>query len=260
MQYFKNAILYSRYYILFLLYLYIVKKQKIKNFLKHHLSLFLFSIFFSGFFVWVIFASVVFSETAISPQTSVWTWSYNSEIEIKEEWASFSWAYYVNKWNDSAVIWNYFRWYYYDSVFWFFKLDWSSNPSNNVRVYGSTNKCSTWYWYKLAWKAESKYVWFIDFAYNSNAFVYYCLDDNKLYGKAYWKNIWYQNFEWISLELIADVETLVEEVNSDIFINDDTSINEINPWWAWSNAWNNSLGWDIFHVDDSKESIFYIIK
>ena len=235
-----------------------MKKQKIKKILKFPYNILVASVFSLGFSIWILFA-VVFTELPISWQTASWTWSYGSKVLIKDE-VTNSWAYYVNKGNNSSVIWNYFKWYYFDSLFWYFRLDWSTNLRDNVRIVDSTSKCSTGYWYRLDWKAKWWLSWYIDFWYNKDTFVYYCLNDNKLYGRAYQKYIWFQDFDWIALEVLPNVESLIEKVNSDIFINDDTSINIINSWWKGSNASESSLWWDIFHIKDTRESIFYIIK
>lgn len=243
-----------------------MKKQKIKKLLKLYKKIIITLVFLLWFGVWTIFG-VLFTEYEITAQTATWTWSYNSKVIIEDE-STGSWAYYVNQRNNSTIIWNSFSGYYYDSVYWYFKLDWSEDINDNVRIVDSTNKCSTWYWYKLDWFALWWWAWFIDFWHNSNTFVYYCLDDNKMYGTAYWKHIWYQDFEWISLEILVDVETLVEHVTEDtIFINDNSKIDDIIlPTWKisnlpkTSNASNNQLWWDVFNIDDTKESIFYIIK
>jgi len=234
-----------------------MKKQKRKKFLELYKKIIFVLIFIFGFWIWFVFAS--FSQKAISNQTATWTWSFDSKINIMYQNTN-SGSYYINDWNNSTIVWDYLKWYYFDSVYWYFKFDWSTDPLENVRIIGSTNKCSSWYWYKFDWKAKWWYAGFIDFWYDANTFIYYCLNDNKIYGRAYWKYIWYQDFNWISLE-IAGVEDLAEKVKSDIFINDTSQIdNIIKPTWQNSNAWQSQLWWNTFKLDDTKESIFYIIK
>ena len=241
-----------------------MKKQKRKFFFTFYKKVIFILIFVLWFSLWIAFAVVVFKETIIVNQTASWTWSYNSKISFRTEaiTPTWTWAYYINQWNNSSIIWNSFSGYYYDSIYWYFKLDWSSDIEDNVRITESTNKCTTGYWYKLDWKAKWWWAGFIDFWYDDNTFVYYCMDDNKMYGRSYGEYIWYQDFEWITLEILPDVESLVEYVTEkDIFINDKSTIDNItSPTWKTSNAWNNELWWDKFDIDDTKESIFYIIK
>lgn len=169
---------------------------------------------------------------------------------------------YVNKGNNSTVIGNYFQWYYYDSSAWFFRLDWSSDTSENVRIIGSTGACPSWYGYKLWGYAYSETVGFIDFDYNSTVFVYYCEVDKTLHGFAYGELIWFQNFEGIGFEIIPNIGTVAElTTSSGTFVNDTTSISDVVTFtWATSNYDYNTIGWDTFNIDTTEESIFYIIK
>lgn len=52
---------------------------------------------------------------------------------------------YVNKDSDQTMFGNYLKGHYYDTQLGFFKLDWSTNPANNVRFVASTTKCSSGY-------------------------------------------------------------------------------------------------------------------
>ena len=164
---------------------------------------------------------------------------------------------YWNAGNNSTVIGNYFKWYYHDSVFWYFKLDWSTDSSENVNITKSTSACSTWYGYKLGWYAYSEYFWFMDFDYNSNIFVYYCVDDNELHGHAYNDNIWFQNFEGIVFDVLPNVGTITENTSTGVFVNDNTKINFPN---FWDGNINSYISGDMIQLEDDKESIFYIIK
>ena len=227
-----------------------MKKQKIKKILRKNI----FFVMISFFIVWTVFWA--FTSFLISSQYSTDLWSNNSVISFT--WTVWNEWYYVNEENNSTVIWNYFKWYYYDSLFWFFKLDWSSNTEENVKVASSTSLCDGGYWYKLSWKAYSEISWYIDFSYNSTTFVYYCLGDWLLHWTAYWKYIWFQNFDWIQVSLVADVESLIEKVNNDtIFINDTTNIETST---TITGEEIETIWWDLIQIDEKRESIFYIIK
>jgi hypothetical protein len=231
-----------------------MKKQKLKKIIKKNIVW----VLFSFFIIWSVFWA--FTSYLITTQSATELWSNNSIVSFT--WSVWNEWYYVNDWDNSAIIWNYFTWYYYDSLFWFFKLDWSSNPNENVRISWSTSICSTWYWYKLEWKAYSEISWYIDFNYNSSTFVYYCLDDGKLHGTAYWKYIWYQDFEWIQVEVVNSVTDLTNNVSWSLFINDTTNINNSIVWWWWEEIiwWWTVLWWNVNQLIDTNESIFYIIK
>lgn len=207
----------------------------------------------------IVYWADILSES-ISFQKAEVTGSYNSEISFST-WSTNFHTSYINAWNNSTIIWNYFTGYYYDSVFWFFQLDWSSNPEKNVRIFSSTDECPTGYWYKLWWKAFSENAWFIDFNYSSDVFVYYCESDSKLHWKAYSKEIGVQNFEWIEFEIITSWDTEAIITNSDVFSNDNTRIN-IEEVFTWSNS-NVSIDeilWEDLKFDQTEESIFYIVK
>ncbi len=211
--------------------------------------------------------------SCINPQYATSSWSNSSQVSFMSTWTliSSTWTlmedfywWYVNRDNDSSIIWNYLRGYYYDNVFWFFKLDWDNNQNNNVHFVASTTKCSTWYGYKLAWFArwvqtsqswEWWYIWFINFAYNNNIFVYYCKDDNKLHWHAYSKDLWFQSFEWISFEIItSELKISVPKNTNSFFVNDYSNIfNE-------STETFDSIQGDVYNMKQGKESIFYIIK
>lgn len=227
-----------------------MKLQKIKKFLMNNLYI----LWSSFFIVWTAFWA--YTTYLISSQYSTNLWSYGNVVSFT--WATWNEWYYVNNKDNSSIIWNYFKWYYYDSVYWYFKLDWSTDSSENVKIVWSTTACSTGYGYKLWWKAYSEMSGYIDFNYNSNTFVYYCLDDWKLHWKAYWQYIWYQDFEWIDISLVVDVVSLVEKVsNTDIFQNDTTNVDNTN---SLTPEELQSLWWNIIQFDERKESIFYIIK
>jgi hypothetical protein len=187
-----------------------------------------------------------------------WNWSITEFTVNWTQWTANA-TQYVNKENNSSIIGNYLKWYYYDSVYWFFKLDWSNDESKNVRIINSTDKCNG-YWYKLWWYAYSENFWFIDFSYDNNTFVYYCVWEWswwnwKLHWFAYMPNIWFQNFEWIEFDIKPEVTTKAAEIQDDSFVNDTTEItkpefeNDIE-----------AINWNAQYLNDRKWSIFYIIK
>jgi len=180
-----------------------MKKQKIKESYEKYRNKTLATIFVFFVFSTVTFATIF--QFLINPTTSTTPWSFNSIVSFT--WTIIDWKqwYYINDGENSAVIWNYFKWYYFDSLHWYFKLDWSSNKNENVRIVDSTNKCSNSYWYKLAWKAYSENAWYIDFNYNNDTYVYWCRSDKKLHWFAYNKYTWYQNFDWVSIDVITDI-------------------------------------------------------
>ena len=231
------------------------KKNRLRKLIKFQNKIIISLVFILWIWVWIAFANT-FPKIQIAAQEA----SNNSHDDYKISIKTSSWAYYVNNGNNSAIIWNYFEWYYYDSLYWVFKFDWSSDKTKNVRVIDSTNKCSSSYWYNLWWKAKSDNWWFIDFSW-----VYYCLADGKLHWK--WNNslIWEQDFEWIAFEIITKGDTTTQkDSKDDVFVNDDTKVdNKEKLKWEeseTSNAWDFKIWWNEFHVDDTSESIFYIIK
>jgi len=238
-----------------------MKKSKMLKVFKIKASLFLFLCFFA----WVAFAvwNDVVSHT-FSSQSSSWVGSNSSIISFitSPSSASTDYAgYYINKWNNSTIIGNYFEWYYYDSMFWLFKLDWSSDLTQNVRIIWSTTQCPDSYWYKIGWYAYSEDFGFIDFDYSSAIYVYYCEWDQKLYWYTYNDAIGFQNFDWIGFDVVPNVDTSPVLTSSGIFVNDSTTIEQIQIYtWSTSNVDYNAIWWDLNEFDTTKESIFYIIK
>ncbi len=224
---------------------------------------------------WIL--AIIFSFLAIITAISYAAWNIKKELanskanspwangSIQEftpnwtSWTNFA-TFYNNKKNNSSIIWNFLSWYYYDSVYWFFKLDWSSDESKNVRIVDSTDKCP-WYWYKLGWYAYSENFWFVDFSYDNNIFVYYCIDNTVsewgyLKWYAYLENIWFQNFDWIKFSIKPEVvnnSALINDENN--FVNDNTEIT--NP--EFEND-SDVINWNIQYLNDTKWSTFYIIK
>lgn len=232
-------------------------KKNLRDILQKSVSK---SVFYSTIFVVLFWYITAFADdivTILNFQSATWFGSSYSIITTSR-WTN---TYYVNKWDNSTAVWNYFEWYYYDSNLGYFLLDWSTNPNENVRIVDSTSECSTWYGYKLWWKSYSAYFGFMDFNYSEDIFVYYCLADAKLHWLAYSPYIWFQNFEWIALELFPTISTAFLNPSSEIFVNDVTSIDEVE-WFvgSWSNKDDDSVGWERYNLDDTQEATFYIIK
>jgi len=232
------------------------KKKKVIKIVWRKLKI-LFALSFIAVFG-IVFADDFLSQV-LPDDVADAVWSNDSLIET---WTGTSVAKYMNKWNNSTVIGNYFTGWYYDSMLGFFRLDWSSDTSENVRIVASTGKCSTWYGYKLWGYAYSESSWFIDFDYNSNVFVYYCESYKELHGYAYSETTGFQNFEWIGFEIVPNIGTVAEDSwTGTIFVNDTTTINDIVTYTgATSNYDYNKIGWDTVNLDTTEESIFYIIK
>ena len=229
-------------------------------------------ILFCGLLFSYTYAADVVSEN-FSNQTSTGTWSNNSIISVDSNLS------YVNKWDNSSVIWNYFTWFYYDSFLWYFQTDWNdSNQSENVRITWSTWKCSTWYGYKLWGYAWSNSVGYIDFDYNDDVFVYYCVGTWELEWYAYSTFVGFQNFEWIAFDIDVEPVTETEDIpNSSTwtFVNESTTIID-----SGNIEWNDKISWndnasvennnsnfstdtiqnDLIEFDTKYESLFYIIK
>ncbi|MFZ3232599.1 MAG: hypothetical protein WA194_03590 [Patescibacteria group bacterium] len=149
------------------------------------------------------FASDSFS--SVAPQSATGNGSNGSVIMVgtggtSADGTATGMVEYVNKDSDQTVFGNYLRGYYYDTQLGFFKLDWSSNPSDNVRFVASTTKCASGYGYALGGYAYGQDGGLIDFDYSSDVSVYYCENDKKLHGYAYSTDAGFQNFEGISLE------------------------------------------------------------
>lgn len=197
--------------------------------------------------------------TTIETQTSTNQGSNNS-LNIFSTWSEDKKTKYINKDNNSDIIWDFLSGYYYNTLFGFFKLDWSTDKQKNVRIIGSTSKCWQWYWYKFSWYAKSDTAGLIDFDYNENTFVYYCLKDKKLYWKAYSHTIWYQIFDGISLEILPNFNSQIINTNSDkIFINNTTTIFSNNIITTNTNK-NLNVSWETQSVKYWQEAIFYIWK
>lgn len=143
-------------------------------------------------------------DTNFSPQSATGSGSNNSTVWFSTGGASTGTTSYINKNNDSDIISNYLRGYYYDTQFGFFKLDWNpTDTTKNVRIVSSTDKCGGGYGYKFAGYAYSEAAGFIKFDYSNDIFVYYCESDKRLHGYAYSEHIGFQNFEGLSFEIVA---------------------------------------------------------
>lgn len=196
----------------------------------------------------------------ISRQTATWVGSNNSQVTFSHTWGWYQ-TYYVEEGGNSAIIWNYLKGYYYNSGMWFFQLDWSGSKSKNVSIVSSTEKCGTSYGYKLWGNAYSEFYWFMDFDYDDDIFVYYCEWDKKLHWFWYSTYAWFQNFDGIGFEILPWTWALLWTTSSNLFVNDTTDINKKNTYTGSDSNYNNNwIGWEIFNIDDTKESVIYIIR
>lgn len=193
---------------------------------------------------------------------SQWATSYGSngsQVWFSLGGVSTEITSYWNKNNDSDVIGNYLRGYYYDSQFGFFKLDWNGvDMMKNVHIISSTDKCGSWYGYKFSGYAYSDTAGYINFNYDTNNFVYYCEADKKLHGYAYGEQIGFQNFEWISFEVVALAQNnqSLPSGNDPFFVNNNSTIimnlpPDFNP---------STIQWKGLAGKLWQEVIFYIIK
>jgi hypothetical protein len=225
--------------------------------------------------IWIIIWTIIFSYTIIyasdviedyiQTQSANWKWTNNNQITFSRKKTT----YYINVNNDTNLTNDQLRWFYYDNIFWYFRLDWSDNLDNNVHI-SSTNSESIWSCnkaWKFSWKAYSKYVGFINFNYNNNKFVYYCEDDNKLYWKAYSPLLWTQIFDWIKIrktkkKVIDSIDDVPDFANDTNEIKENTidptikNYKDYNIWW-----------WDWYKIENAEinefspdESTFWIIK
>ncbi len=205
----------------------------------------------------VYWADVVSEELSRQEGTLAWA----SKVIVTNE--PLKPTTYINAGNNSTVIWNYLAWYYYDSIFWYFRLDWSNDKSKNVRIIESTERCTTGYGYKLWGKAKSSNspsgedtAWYIDFDYSDSTFVYYCESDQSLHWKAYSETLWFQDFEWIWFQIITEWNTEFSTGASNVFVNDTSQLDTVS-----SGSYSiDTILWEQFKFDTSEESIFYIFK
>lgn len=224
-------------------------------------------------FLLITFVVVFFSGVSFADNVShIFTWqsatsngSNNSLISVGAPYTSWSDTLkYINKWENSSIIWNYFEGYYYDSIYGYFKVDHLPNKQENIRITWATSKCPTGYWYKLWWYAYSDYYGFIDFDYNSNVFVYYCLSDWVLHWHAYNETLWFQNFEGITFPIKVEPTRVAELTSTGVFINDESQIidqeRNVVESAENSNFSKSTIQNDVFEFDVDKESLFYIIK
>ncbi len=90
--------------------MYFQKKNIIKYLAFWWISIF--AVLFSSVYAADSIAHVFTSQSASSP------WSNNSVISTDSNLS------YINKRNNSSIIWNYFTWYYYDSILGYFNVNW----------------------------------------------------------------------------------------------------------------------------------------
>lgn len=216
-----------------------------------------FQIVISCFFL-TYFFNVFASSKLLDTQSATLVWSNNSMVDFSKNWSA-SGTYYVNKWDNSDIVWDFLKGFYYNSLYGFFELNRSTDESKNVKIISSTDACNSWYGYKLGWYAKSETVWLIDFDYNNWVFVYYCMDDGKLHWKAFSEVIGYQNFEWLSFDILPSFSSTVLNSSTDsMFVNNTTTI-FLNEKTTVSNKSSPSIA-KKEAINYGEESIFYIWK
>ena len=242
-----------------------MEKNKNKKF-------FLIKIIFFILFIWFLTGTIYWFDIIwdyIKKQFSVGTWTNSNQISFSNKKTT----YYINEWNDNILENNHFVWYYYDNIYWFFRLDWSSNSSNNVHISNEvvTNIGSCNNGLKLKWKAYSTFVWYIDFNHNSSIYVYYCKDDDTLYWKSYSNTLWTQIFNWIKIKKIEINNEINDIIDNKAIVNDNVIIKE-NTYNSNNNNYynnNNIWWWDRFELEKNikeniefknNENTFWIIK
>ena len=243
-----------------------MKKNKKKKFFskKRFFSKISLVIIFFISLVWITYAIDVIWDY-IKTQISTWTWTNSNKITFSKKKTT----YYINKDDDDILTWDQLRWYYYDNIYWYFRLDWSQDTSKNVYINSwPTNIWSCNEAYSFTWSAYSKYMWYMKFYYDSNNFVYYCKDDKTVYWTWYTQNLWKEIFDWIKInikekQVIDNITEKVENQDDNNYIEDNNSIkNNYN----WNN--NNIWGWDKYKIENTKvgdfnktwENVFWIIK
>jgi hypothetical protein len=242
-----------------------MKKSKNKKFFLTKIILFiLLSSFFTGVVYWI---DVIWDY--IKKQSALWKGTNNNQVTFSQQKTT----YYINKWDDNILEWNNFVWYYYDHIYWFFRLDWSANNNENIHISSDTvNSTIDWCteWLKLKWKAYSKNVWFIDFNYSTSNYVYYCKDNDTLYWKSYSNTLWSQTFNWIEIEKIVNNNEINSILDNKWISNDTNRIvedtnNYSNQNWENLNIWwwdKYTLEEEIKNSNSIKDNVnsFWIIK
>lgn len=204
---------------------------------------------FSIIFIFIFFFQIVL---AIDKENIVDSSNNLSDNTYFSTWWTWKETKYFNKNSNSDIVGDYLWWYYYNKNYWFFKLDWSDDKTKNVRIVWSTSKCLNWYWYRFDWYAQS-WNWvvsnagLIDFWYNKDTYVYYCVWDKRLYWKAYSPAIWEIIFDWILLEILpVSLNPTVNNSKDAFFVNNYSNLFYVNFEEKWIKYW--------------AESIFYIWK
>jgi len=165
---------------------------------------------FSAYWVYTLIDNITWS------QESTTQWSVNQNIKtINTGDLSF-----MNQWNDTQMIWNFFSWYYYDEAYGVFETD--AVSGQEVRVASASWNCSDGTArYELEWYAYSENfgaVWFSNTLDGAN--IYICINDDTdspSYGESYFDGyaysdlIWLQSFDGIEFEWYTDIEDVEED-------------------------------------------------
>ena len=159
---------------------------------------------------------------------------------------------YYNKNSNSDIIGNYLSGSYYSTTYGYFDFI-------DVSFVWSTSACINGYGYRLSGKAKSETGGFIDFWYNKNTFVYYCMNDSKLYGKAYMPSLWEQIFDGITFSILPNLSTPNLPTENTFFVNNVTTIfsnHVLTP----GDRESTRVWADIQPLTHGQEVIFYIWK
>lgn len=202
----------------------------------------------------------------IKTQQAIWTWTNNNKITFSR----IKTTYYINKDNDNNLTWDQLRWFYYDNIYWYFRLDWSDDLDKNVHISSNSPITITWKCnkaWKFSWKAYSKYVWYINFNYDSNYYVYYCEDDWKLYWYAYDDNLGSQPMNEIKINInnqnqeIQNIDDINNYTQDNRVIKENTIDSTIRNYRDY-----NIGGWDWYEIENTSswnvinDNIFWIVK
>jgi hypothetical protein len=128
----------------------------------------------------------------------------------------------VNLNSDTIRIWDFFSWYYYDSMHGMFQMDPTTSNSTNDRVKIASSQSwvcpnTTHDGYRLSWYSYSPDFWFVNFNYDTTRYVYVCIakttgqlgntQSSYLGWYAYSPDIGFQNFWNIQVESSVVVGT-----------------------------------------------------
>lgn len=169
-------------------------------------------------FGWAIFAANTIRVTV--PETTndtSWPKSYDAQELYIQSWT----LDLINLNNDDILVGDYFSWFYHDSAYWAFEMQYSwvsgnSSDTQWVTITGTdvSSDCwdsTTYAWYKLNGFSYNKDFWAMNFSHDTNNYVFICvprLENSELssflWGNAYSELIGTQYFGWIEFDAYVD--------------------------------------------------------